>query len=418
MEKTEKIASGIGARATRRDEYSDAEIGRKWATFKSAFGIGLSKVFIVSAFCLIFCLPGIAWITVCTMMFLASVGTSLPYGIHDGLGYLSPTALPEGLNTAVILGNIRYYETAMLEFSVLIPCIALAAVGVGGLVYVVRMAINKEPIKVIRHFFTGVKYTWLSSLIGGLLVGAGIMLVMFSFYSFDAAAMGGAVNMGGKVVSMIFSIALLIPLSVFAFYLVTLSATYKMPFIDRVKDALKLTFTKFVSNLLCSIFVGIIVGAAFALIYLFGNTSFGMIFWIVLFFVGFYAVAAIFTVFNAKVFDTCINEDLRERETKAATEAAYAAIRAQKAAGERPKKQKQETAAAFVNPKKKKKNATEKSAPKPAPVQPKQQPKAKGYSSAELAQLEEDKKKVLAEAAEKQQTDEAVDMSLYEDDGE
>ena len=417
--------AGVGKHAERRDEYSDAPVGRKWAAFKSTFSCGLSKIFIASALCLIFCAPGIAWIIVYTAFFLGRIGTSLPYGIHDGLGYLSPTALPEGLNSAVVLGNIKYYEFSMVEFSVLIPCIACAAVGIGGLVYIARMAMNREPIRILRHFFSGVKYTWLSSLIAGLLVGASLLLVMFCFYSFDAAAFGDPVNLGGKIVTMIFSIILLVIVSIYAYYLVTLSATYKMPFGERLGDALKLTFARLPVNLLGGLFAGIIIGAAFALILLLGNSTFGVLFWFLLFFVGFYAVSSIFTVFNASVFDTTINAELHDRETRAVTEEAYAAIRAQKAAGIVKQKKTQEPAK-FVNPKKKKKTAAEEKAdadarakakPQPQPV-PQRPAKAKGYSEAELAQLEADKKQIRSEAAEKKPDADAVDLSLYEDDGE
>lgn len=407
--------AGIAGHAERRDEYSDAPVGNKWPAFKSAFGCGLSKVFLVSALCLIFCAPGIVWVVLYTTLFIGKIGTSLPYGIHDGLGYLSPTALPEGLNSAFILGNIKYFEFSMTEFAVLIPCIACAAVGIGGLVYVARMAMNREPVKVLRHFFRGVKYTWLSALVAGLLVGASLLLVMFCFYAFDAAAFGGPVDLAGKIVTMIFSILLLVLVSIYAYYLVTLSATYKMPFFDRLVGALKLTFVRMPLNLLCALFAGIIVGAAFALILLLGNSTFGVLFWFLLFFVGFYAVTAIFTVFDAKVFETSVNDELRERETRMATEEAYAAIRAKKAAGEIVRTKKQEQTK-FVNPKKKKKSdVAPATAAKPKP-QPK--PAVKGYSAEELAQLEADKEKIRAEAAENKPDAEAVDLSLYEDDGE
>lgn len=416
--------SGVGKRAERRDEYSDAPVGRKWQAFKLTFSGGLMKVIISSALCLVFCAPSIAWIIACSMMFLAGIGTSLPYGIHDGMGYLSPTALPEGLNSAYILGNIQYFETSMMEFSVLIPCLAVAAIGIGGLVYVARMAMNKEPIKV-RHFFIGVKNTWSTAIFGGALVGAAILLVMFCFYSFDAAALGGPVNMGGKVVTMIFSIMLLVLVSIYSFYLLTLPATYKMPYFDVFKDALKLTFVRLPMNLFGAFFVGIIVGAAFLLILLLGNSTFGMLFWALLFFVGFYAITAVFTVFNASVFDTSINEELNVRETRAATEEAYAAIRAQKAAGKVKTKKAQDTK--FVNPKKRKKTAAEEKAEadakaaeakaKQAQIAPKSA-KAKGYTAEELAQLAEDKEKIRSESEERKPDDNAVDMSLYEDDGE
>ena len=85
-----------------------------------------------------------------------------------------------------MLGTMRYYQYALIEFGVLVPCIVVGAIGIGGLVYMARNAAHRSEIKVVSTFFTGVKYTWLRAAIGGLLVGACIFLVMFCAYVFDA----------------------------------------------------------------------------------------------------------------------------------------------------------------------------------------------------------------------------------------
>lgn len=399
----------VGAKTGRRDEFTTEELPGKWTAFKATFSCGMSKVLIASLFCILFCSPAIAWVVVFTSLFLSRVGSSFPYGIFDGLGYAGPGALTEGLNTANVLGAMRYYEYALIEFSVLVPCIAVGAIGLGGLVYVARLSMfggtESRSIKVIRAFFTGVKYTWSRALVGGALVGASIFLMIFCAYVFDAYALG----VGGKIVTMIFSIALIVLASIYAFYLVTIAANYTNPFGATLKDALVLTFVRMPANLLCAVFASLIIGLAFLFILLFGSSTFGTIIWFVLFFIGFYAVCGIFVAFDQSSFAKKINDGMAERESKARAEQSYAAIRAAKAAGERQTKSKPASTAKYVNPKKKKKQPESEKKPE------RTKKEAGGYSEAELKQMAEDKRRLIEEEKTKENVP-TEDMSVYEDD--
>lgn len=414
----------IGAKATRRDEYTDASLleGKKWSAFKAAFRFGTEKMawlktMGVSFLCLLLCAPGIAWVIIFSAFFGGKVGTYVPYGAFDGLGYPGGDVLDKGLNTAIIDGNMWYYQNALIQFAVLIPCIICAAIGVGGLVYVARQSMNGEKVRIFRDFFTGIKYTWSSALVAGALVGANIFLIVLCAYVFDAYLLG----IGGKIVTIIFSAILLVFVIIYSFYLLTLSANYKMPFLSRLKDALMLSVRGIVNNLLAMAFIGLIAGAAILLMLLLGATStIGTLIWFLLFFFGFYAVATIFMVFSQPMFNKYINSAMRERESHAATEQAYAAIRAQKAADKAAGKTTVETKkkgnapAKYVNPKKKKKTAETDNSIKPA-VKQTEKAKKKGYSEKELEQLEEDRKKLLAEEV-KEPVENLEDLSVYADE--
>ena len=151
----------IGGSARRRDELSSEPVqGSRWTVFKNTFSCTLSRIFLASLFCFIFCIPAVAWVIVFSTLFISRVGTSFPYGAYDGLGYVGPGSLTEGLDTANVLGTMRYYQYALIEFGVLVPCIVVGAIGIGGLVYMARNAAHRSEIKVVRTFFTGVKYTW------------------------------------------------------------------------------------------------------------------------------------------------------------------------------------------------------------------------------------------------------------------
>ena len=420
-EEVKKNDNGVGGTLRRLDDLSVTALpGSKWQSFKNTFGIRLTRVIAASFFCLMFCSPAIVWIVMFGMYFVQGVGSSLPFGIHDGLGYIGPDVLADGLNSAFIQGNIKYYEYAVMQYSVLIPLIMIGALGVGGLAYVARMAMYGEEFGVIRTFFSGVAKTWRYSLIGGALIGGGLLLVMFCFYAFDAAAFGGPVNLGAKIVTIILSILLLVILSIYSFYLVTMACNYKTRFFHTLRDAWAFTFMRLPVNLLGCVFVAIIVGASIGLIAGLGQ-SFAVIVWALLFFFGFYAVTGIFTVFAHASFDKMVTEGLLDRENRAAAREAYAAIRAKKAAGLVPAKKKQEPAK-FVNPKKKKKSESTDKATVHENMTPSPAPAAKkikgGYTAADLERLEADRAKVKAEAENNASSDDIEDMSIYEDDGE
>ncbi|MBP5649052.1 MAG: hypothetical protein J6X29_03520, partial [Clostridia bacterium] len=114
-------------------------------------------------------------------------------------------------------------------------------------------------------------------------------------------------------------------------------------------------------------------------------------------------------------FDIYINEQgsVRSRDAQlqkemAARERNRQARLASKAAGEKPKQKQQATK--FVNPKKKKKEATTQTN---AEQKPFVSAKKGGYSEAELAQMEEDKKAALSASPE---ASEDFDASAYESD--
>ena len=401
--------NGVGARAERRDEYSTSPIEvSRWTAFKSAWTGGMSRVMMVSFFSVLFALPAIIWIIMFSTFFMKNVGTSFNYGIFDGIGYAGPDALLHGMGTANYLGAVRYFEYNLVQFSVMIPLIAIASIGIGGLVSFARRTMFGDNGKaVVGKFFSGLKGTWLPSLIGGTLVGSGIFLVIVCAYSFDASL---TPSIAAKIVTLIFSILLLVILSIYAFYLVTLSANYKMPLTAILKDALVLTFKRFVSNAITALIASLIVGAAFLFLFMFGD-SFGMIVWFLLFFIGFYAISTVFVVFNQKTFDKAIAEDLLYRESKAKTEQSYAAIRAAKQSGERPVKKTATAPTKYVNPKKKKKGEEPVKKESIKPIAP--APKKSGYTAEELAKMEEDKQRFL-----QAQTQIDEDLSAYTDDEE
>ena len=329
-----------------------------------------------------------------------------------------------GLDFAVAVGNRLYHDYSLVQYALLIPLIAIGGVGIGALTYIARMAMNGEQIKTVRYFFRGIKYTWAAGLTGGLLSGAGLFLIMLTHYNFMLYGW----SVVGEVFALIAAILLFIFICIYSFYLITLAANYKMGYFAKLADALKLTFVRLPANIVAAFFAGLIVGAAFLLIMFLGKSSLGALPWAILFFIGFYAVCAIFATSSQSAFEKFINPGLEERETTLKNEQYYAAKRELKKEMKKARMseendapaQKKAEKARYVNPKKKKKQKTEAdtvtvSAQKSEPVVESVVKKG-GYTAAELEKMEEDRRKVNS-LPEKELTG-TEDISAYEDDGE
>ena len=416
----ENVKYGIGAKAVRRDEFTDSIVSG-WSGFKTAWSGQFTKVLIVSLFCLVLVAPAIACVIIAGN-YINSIGATVAYGAFDGIGYVTPSMIAGGgLDFAVALGNRLYHDYSLVQYALLIPLLAVGGVGMGSLTYTARMAMNGQQIKSVRFFFRGIKYTWAAGITGGLLSGAGLFLVMLTHYNFMLYGW----SVVGEVFALIGAILLFVLLCIYSFYLITLSANYKMGYFAKLGDALKLTFLRLPANFVTAIFAGIIVGLVFLFVLLMGSSSLGALPWALLFFLGFYAICAIFAVSSQSAFEKYINPQLLKRETTLKNDQYYAAKRELKkemkkarenADGTAVPAQKKSEPARYVNPKKKKKKTEGSPSPSTEETSKEEKPKKGGYTEAELAKMEEDRIKVR-ELSDKDFGD-IKDVSVYEDDGE
>lgn len=419
MEKIVKNGNVIGAKAVRRDEFTTSSV-RGWSGFKTAWSGQFTKVLVVSFFCLVFSAPAIALVIIMSG-YIGSIGSTVDYGAFDGIGYVAPSMIAGGgLNFAVATGNLLYHDYSLVQYAILIPLAAISGIGVGALTYTARMAMNGQQIKAVKFFFRGIKYTWAAGLTGGLLVGAGLFLIMLTHYNFVLYDW----SVTGQVFALIGAILLFVFISIYSFYLVTLSANYKMGYFAKLGDAFRLTFLRLPFNLLAALIVGIIVAAVILLVVFMGSSSLGLLPWVLLFFLGFYAISAIFALSSQTAFEKYINPALEERETTRKNEQYYMMKRELKKEMKKAREsgdasaapaQKKSEPARYVNPKKKKKKTAEDAAPA-EDERPTVSVRKSGYTEAELAKMEEDRRKVNElSASDKTSID---DASIYEDDGE
>ena len=122
----ENVKYGIGAKAVRRDEFTDSIVSG-WSGFKTAWSGQFTKVLIVSLFCLVLVAPAIACVIIAGN-YINSIGATVAYGAFDGIGYITPSMIAGGgLDFAVALGNRLYHDYSLVQYALLIPLLAVGA---------------------------------------------------------------------------------------------------------------------------------------------------------------------------------------------------------------------------------------------------------------------------------------------------
>ncbi len=403
------ILSKVGIGATDIDANSTENLpGSIWQSFKSVWSNNFSRIVFLSIFSMIFVAPAVAWVFV-AVTFATNVASTVPYNLFDFMGYVSPTSATEGLLTAQIIGSMEYFKNMMFEFSVLIPLVGIASIGLGALAYTARLIIHKDDQHIFRDFFIGIRYTWLPSLVTGTVAGAALFLVVFCLFSFDAYGL----PVVGKVFALIGSILLFVFVLLVAMYAISLSATYRMKLGKLLKDSVMFAIGCPIKNLIWVGIMAVIVGVC-VLFKLF-IPNFYLAIWVAIFMIGTYFIVSLFYTLAHSSFDTYINDQGSVRAMDAAKQKEMAARErnrqerlASKAAGEKPKKKQQQNVK-FVNPKKKKKDGGVQE--KPAEEEKKQV--KGGYTAEELRQMELDREAAINKGSD---LNDDFDASAYEDE--
>lgn len=285
----------IAQNAKMRDELSKEKLPDTiFGSFKKMFSEKLSLLTRLGLMTVLFCLPIIIWSTMVTFIELP-VNYTLPYSgnIGPSFGYF---------DYAVTLGNYLEYQNALLFYSVLIVGIVIASIAVGGMFYAARKLLwSPEPPKMFASFFKGIKYTWKTAILAGILGGGAFFLMVFNFYVYDAYVIATA----WKVIGIIASIAFFIFVACFCLYLVSLSATYEMSMSQYILSALKLTVGRWFPNLFMVIFASLVGVVCFLLVTYF--STFATMINCILFFYGIFYSVAVVTANTHRQFDRYIN---------------------------------------------------------------------------------------------------------------
>lgn len=198
----------------------------KWAIFKFLFFHRFGTMVLLNILTLLFALPAVAVVLLFYMNKAVAAGF-LPYSSNIGIGY--PVVVD-----AVAQGAMTSFNYTLMEFLILIPCIAFFAIGLSGSLYVIRKLIWEEQTKTIKDFFRGIKKCWFQSLIVGTFFGMSLFLLIFSLYYFDAYGL----SVGLKALSITLSVILFVFMVLFTSFFMTQNAAFKMKFTVLVRNSL------------------------------------------------------------------------------------------------------------------------------------------------------------------------------------
>lgn len=214
----------------------------KWTMFKQLFFGRFGTMVLLNFLTLFFALPAVAVILLFYLNSSVAAGY-LPYSSNIGIGYPVVT-------NAVQLGLLNDFSYGIYEYLILVPCIAIFALGVAGNLYVIRKLIWNEPTRTIKDFFRGIKKCWLSSLIMGFMFGLALLLVRFSLGYFDAFELSVAY----KALTITVAIILLVFMIMFTSFFMTQNAAFKMRPTVLIRNSVLFVFGAFLQSI---IFIGI-----------------------------------------------------------------------------------------------------------------------------------------------------------------
>ncbi|MDE6293175.1 MAG: hypothetical protein K2L88_00960, partial [Clostridiales bacterium] len=151
---------------------------------------------------------------------------------------------------AAQMGAISDFSFSITQYLILVPCIAVFALGVAGNLYVIRKLIWDQPTSTFKDFFRGIKKCWLGALVMGFVFGLTLLLVAFSLDYFDTFKLPVAY----KAISLTLSIILLVFMIIFASFFMTQLAAFKMKAIVLIRNSMLFVFGAFLQSV---IFIGI-----------------------------------------------------------------------------------------------------------------------------------------------------------------
>lgn len=133
-----------------------------------------------------------------------------------------------------------------------------------------------EQTRTVKDFFRGIKKCWLPALLIGILFGMTLLLVVFSLGFFDAYHLSTAL----KVVSITFSIILLVFMILFTSFFLTQTAAFKMKGTVLIRNSVlfvlgtNIQAILFIGIAIAPVFLVLVPGITMLLVMLFGFVGF------------------------------------------------------------------------------------------------------------------------------------------------
>ena len=220
----------------------------KWAQFKNLFFGRFGTIVALNLLTCLFALPAVAVLVLFYMN--KTIGNGfIPYSSNFGIGY--PV-----ITDAARLGEVMTFTYNLYEFALLVPCLAVFALGVAGNLYVMRKLIWEEPTRTFKDFFRGIGKCWLPAIFMGIVFGLTLLLFEFSLGYFDAYRLSVSV----KILCIVLSSILLAFMILFTAFFMTQNAAFKMRPMVLIRNSLLFVLG---TNVQAILFVGIGIAPVF-----------------------------------------------------------------------------------------------------------------------------------------------------------
>ncbi len=220
----------------------------RWALFKSVLFGRFGTVVLANLLSMIFALPGMAVLVLFYVNSSVAMGL-VPYSGNIGFG-ITVTV------DAAAIGASTAFSYLSFEMLLLIPCIAVFALGVAGNMYVINRIAAGEEVHTFKDFFRGIKRCGLSFFFLGLLFAVVLASVVLSVDFFDVYGLG----ITYKVLSLVVSILIICLFILFLAFFMTQSAAFKMPLGARIRNSFLFMLG---TNVQSIVFVGIAIAPIF-----------------------------------------------------------------------------------------------------------------------------------------------------------
>ena len=339
----------------------------KWAQFKYLFFNRFGTMVALNLLTFLFALPAVAVLVLFYMNKTIANGF-IPYSSNFGIGY--PVVVG-----AEQLGAITSFSYTLYEFSFLVPCIAIFALGVAGNLYVMRNLIWEKPTRTFKDFFRGIGKNWLSALFIGIAFGLTLLLLEFSLGYFDAYGLSKSL----KILCVVLSSILLAFMILFTSFFMTQSVAFKMRPIALIRNSMLFILG---TNIQAIVFIGIGIAPAF-LMFIPGIT---MLLAMLYVFLGFSFSTLVISLFCHSCYEKFLYDKIEKSNADYSKRGESADDENQNRAA-----QKRRQPVPFKNPKKRKKSIDEGATITPL---------APTFRREDLERLEKEHEQVLAESVE------------------
>lgn len=199
--------------------------GSRFGLMKEVFLGRMNDVSKANWIMLIFCLPLFA-VLVYASMLAAKDSVYAPFSSNFGIGY-------PATDNAQALYDEATFATALTRTCMLLPCIAIAFVGLAGVFNVIKYHMLGANVKVWKEFFKGVKNNWFVHLWIGAIAALAYFLLEMSICGFGVPSF----PLGWKIALIVISSLIILTVLTFAMFIITQSALYYLPMGKMIKNA-------------------------------------------------------------------------------------------------------------------------------------------------------------------------------------